>query len=103
LLAMELSSGAIGLPEVRAQPAAQVNRPPVTGLHHARCSTPLSRAELAVIDKAHRAYGGCRTTVIALRLMLRTFVRTKELAVAPWAEFGIMWKVFAGASSSPPS
>src|SRR3546814_19036243 len=37
--------------------------------------------------KALEKYGGYRTTVIALRLMLLTFVRTVELRKAEWSEF----------------
>lgn len=41
-------------------------------------------------------YGGNRTTVIAMRLMLYTFVRTVELRQAPWEEFDLVaaeWKI----------
>lgn len=41
-------------------------------------------------------YGGNRTTVIAMRLMLYTFVRTVELRKAQWVEFdmnGSEWKI----------
>ena len=47
---------------------------------------PLTRQQIADFAKALEAYGGYRTTVIALRLMLLTFVRTKELRTAPWTE-----------------
>ena len=47
---------------------------------------PLSRDQIAEFLKAVDAYGGYRTTVIALRLMLLTFVRTKELRETPWTE-----------------
>ncbi len=46
----------------------------------------------AKLDK----YGGNRTTVLAMRLMLYTFVRTVELRKAPWEEFdldGAEWKI----------
>jgi integrase len=46
---------------------------------------PLTRADLPRF-KALDSYGGYRTTVIALRLMLLTFVRTVELRAADWAE-----------------
>lgn len=39
--------------------------------------------------KALDDYGGYRTTVIALRLMLLTFVRTVELRAAQWAEIDL--------------
>jgi len=42
------------------------------------------------------AYGGNRTTVIAMRLMLYTFVRTVELRKAQWIEFDTEtaeWKI----------
>jgi len=47
---------------------------------------PLTRHQIAGFAKALEAYGGYRTTVIALRLLLLTFVRTKELRTAPWTE-----------------
>ena len=43
---------------------------------------PLSRAQIAAFIKALDAYGGYRTTVIALRLALLSFVRTVELRAA---------------------
>jgi integrase len=48
---------------------------------------------------ARRSYGGYRTTVIALRLMLLTFVRTVELRAAHWAEIDFdraEWRIPAG-------
>ncbi|HDQ4464838.1 TPA: tyrosine-type recombinase/integrase [Pseudomonas aeruginosa] len=50
---------------------------------------PLSREQIADFAKALDEYGGYRTTVIALRLMLLTFVRTVELRKAEWAEFDL--------------
>lgn len=38
-------------------------------------SKPLSRDDIATFDKALQSYGGYHTTIIALRLMLLTFVR----------------------------
>jgi integrase len=52
----------------------------------AKHAKPLSRDEIVDFARALDAYGGYRTTVIALRLMLLTFVRTKELRTAPWTE-----------------
>lgn len=49
-------------------------------------ATPLTREDLIKFVKSVDAYGGYRTTVIALRLMLLTFVRTKELRLAEWSE-----------------
>ena len=48
---------------------------------------PLSRDQTAEFLKSLENYGGYRTTVIALRVMLLTFVRTKELREAAWEEF----------------
>jgi integrase len=48
---------------------------------------PLARAQIVDFMKATERYGGYRTTVIALRLMLLTFVRTVELRKASWSEF----------------
>lgn len=50
---------------------------------------PLSRADIPRFVKALEAYGGYRTTVIALRLMLLTFVRTVELRAARWEEIDL--------------
>ena len=60
-----------------------IHRPKV--VHH----KPLSRDQVADFVKALDSYGGYRTTVIALRLMLLTFVRTVELRAAHWAEFDL--------------
>jgi integrase len=50
---------------------------------------PLSSDQIAAFVKALDTYGGYRTTIIALRLMLLTFVRTVELRAANWAEFDL--------------
>jgi len=50
---------------------------------------PLSRDQIAAFMEALEKYGGYRTTVIALRLMLLTFVRTVELRKAEWSEFDL--------------
>lgn len=50
---------------------------------------PLSRNQIADFVKALDSYGGYRTTVIALRLMLLTFVRTVELRAANWTEIDL--------------
>ncbi|MFE3837837.1 tyrosine-type recombinase/integrase [Pseudogemmobacter sonorensis] len=47
-------------------------------------ATPLSREQIKDFVANVEAYGGYRTTVIALRLMLLTFVRTVELRKAEW-------------------
>jgi len=49
----------------------------------------LSRSQIVDFTKALDKYGGYRTTVIALRLMLLTFVRTVELRKAEWSEFDL--------------
>lgn len=49
-------------------------------------SKPLSHEQLAAFVKALDGYAGYRTTVIALRLQLLTFVRTIELRAAEWSE-----------------
>lgn len=50
---------------------------------------PLSRDQIADLSKALDSYSGYRTTVIALRLMLLTFVRSVELRAARWEEFDL--------------
>ncbi|MDT8383923.1 MAG: tyrosine-type recombinase/integrase [Gammaproteobacteria bacterium] len=70
-----------------ADPAAAlkgaIHRPKVK--HH----KPLSRDQIADFLKALDSFGGYRTTVIALRLMLLTFVRTVELRAAQWTEIDL--------------
>lgn len=70
-----------------ADPAAAlkgaIQRPRVQ--HH----KPLTRDQIAEFSKALEQYGGYRVTVIALRLMLLTFVRTVELRKAEWIEFDL--------------
>jgi integrase len=60
-----------------------IHRPKVE--HH----KPLSRSQIVDFIKALDKYGGYRTTAIALRLMLLTFVRTVELRKAEWSEFDL--------------
>jgi integrase len=50
---------------------------------------PLSRDQIGDFVKALEGYAGYRTTVIALRLMLLTFVRTVELRGAQWTEIDL--------------
>lgn len=59
-------------------------------------SKPMSAEQIGDFKARLAKYGGNRTTVIAMRLMLYTFVRTAELRKAPWAEFDIEaaeWKI----------
>ncbi len=55
-------------------------RPPV---NHSR---PMERDEVAAFLRRLEAYGGHRTTVIAMRLLLLTFVRTAEMRKAEWSD-----------------
>ncbi|WP_254592965.1 integrase family protein [Pectobacterium polaris] len=66
-----------------AAPKGAIRSPKVE--HH----KPLSRTEIADFMQALSRYGGYRTTVIALKLMLLTFVRTVELRKAEWREFDL--------------
>ena len=59
-------------------------------------SKPLARKEIPDFLKALESYGGYRTTSIALRLLMLTFVRTVELRGAEWTEFdldGAEWRI----------
>ncbi len=58
-----------------------IKRPPVQ--HH----KPLPQNEIPIFLKKLDEYGCNRPTFIAIRLMLLTFVRTKELRMATWDEF----------------
>lgn len=50
---------------------------------------PMTRSQVTDFVTALDGYAGYRTTVIALRLMLLTFVRTVELRGALWAEIDL--------------
>ncbi|WP_108649323.1 tyrosine-type recombinase/integrase [Dongshaea marina] len=57
---------------------------------------PLDREQIIQFIEALESYGGYRITVIALRLLLLTFVRTVELRAARWDEFELdsaQWKI----------
>lgn len=59
-------------------------------------SKPMSADQIGDFKVRLTKYGGNRTTVIALRLILYTFVRTVELRKASWIEFdleGAEWKI----------
>lgn len=67
-----------------------VSRPKVQ--HH----KPLSRNEIPEFLRELKSFGGYRTTVIALRLLLLTFVRPVELRGAEWGEIdldGAEWRI----------
>lgn len=52
-------------------------------------SKPLARKQIPEFLKELDKFGGYRTTVLALRLILLTFVRTVELRKAEWEEFDL--------------
>jgi integrase len=57
---------------------------------------PLSQSEIPTFLKRLAAYGGHRTTVIAVHLLLLTFVRTIELRGGEWAEIDLksaLWRI----------
>jgi len=61
-------------------------------------SKPMSAETIGDFKAKLDKYGGNRTTVIAMRLMLYTFVRTVELRKASWGEFDLdvaEWKIAA--------
>jgi integrase len=67
-----------------------IHRPKV---QHAK---PLARSDIPAFMKALEAYGGYRTTNIAMRLLMLTFVRTSELRGAEWTEFDLFrgeWRI----------
>lgn len=70
--------------------AGSIKRAPV------RHNPPLSKDEIPKFLELTGSYGGYRGTVIALKLMLYTFVRTVELRKAEWEEFDLdaaEWRV----------
>ena len=59
-------------------------------------SKPLTRKQIPDFLKALENFGGYRTTAIAMRLLMLTFVRTVELRGAEWVEFdldGAEWRI----------
>jgi integrase len=60
-----------------------VIRPPI---NH---SKPMSREEIGEFVLKVRGYGGNRTTAIAVRILLLTFVRTVEMRKAEWTEINL--------------
>lgn len=65
----------------------------------ARHNPPLSKDDIPIFIAQLGSYGGYRGTVIALRLMMLTFVRTVELRMAEWPEFDLEaaeWRIPAG-------
>ena len=59
-------------------------------------SKPLASSEIPNFFKALEKYGGYRTTHIAIRLMMLTFVRTVEMRKAEWSEVdldGGLWRI----------
>ncbi|MHB8391850.1 MAG: tyrosine-type recombinase/integrase [Acidobacteriaceae bacterium] len=60
---------------------------------------PLTTAEIPKLLKKLDENGGFRTTTIAMRLLLLTFVRPVELRAAEWTEFDLdnsTWRIPAG-------
>lgn len=59
-------------------------------------SKPLASGQIPDFFKALDKYGGYRTTHIAMRLLMLTFVRTVELRGAEWSEIdldGAQWRI----------
>jgi integrase len=68
-------------------------RPPVQHAH------ALGRDGIGLFLRRLRKYGGNRTTALALRMLLLTFVRTVELRKAEWSQFDFdarRWRIPAG-------
>ena len=68
-------------------------RPPVEN------AQPMSRDQLKTFVLKLRDYGGLRTTYLAIRLMLYTFVRTVEMRRGEWVEVKLddaLWVIPAG-------
>lgn len=67
-----------------------IRRPPIQN------ASPKDQGQICDFLKRLRAYGGNRTTAIALELLLILFVRTVELRTAPWSEFDLkrgLWAI----------
>jgi integrase len=76
--------------DVAAAIKGAITKPKVE--HH----KPISESELPRFIEKLRTYGGQRATVIAIELLLLTYVRTGELRMAKWSEFDLqnsIWRV----------
>lgn len=57
---------------------------------------PLPLKEIPAFIKALDEHGGYRTTIISIKLLMLTFVRTKELRESNWGEFDLdnaIWEI----------
>jgi len=82
---------------IESDPAAPLHRTIQRGeINHAQA---MNSSEITEFIKRLDKYGGNRTTVIALNLMMLTFVRTNELRHAQWTQFDLerrFWIIEAG-------
>jgi integrase len=85
----EIFQYAIGTDRVEYNPAAAVD-PTVlkepTQKRHFAC---IGKEELPELMKKVKTYDGDRQTQLALRFLMLTFVRTKEMRMAEWREFDL--------------
>lgn len=76
--------------DVAAPLRGAVTKPKV--VHHA----PIPASDLPIFIEKLKKYGGHRSTVIAIELLLLLFVRTVELRKAEWSEFDLdnaIWRI----------
>lgn len=57
-------------------------------------ASPKSADDIRILHTRLNGYGGMRTTVIAVELLLLLFVRTKEIRTAFWSEFNLDGEVW---------
>ena len=50
---------------------------------------PLTKADIARLSSELEKYGGSLETIVAVKMLLLTFVRTVELRMAKWSEFDL--------------
>lgn len=50
---------------------------------------PLTKADIARLSSELEKYGGSLQTIVAVKMLLLTFVRTVELRMAKWSEFDL--------------
>lgn len=77
-------------------PAAGFKLSDVIAKPPTRNNRPLDATELKQLLSKLKQYQGQRTTIIAIKLLLLTFVRTIELRAATWSEFDLenaLWTI----------
>jgi integrase len=80
---------AIGTDRALRNPVSEIDKTILQKPKRTKHFSVISKQEIPDFLKKLEAYAGEKTTRLALRLLLLTFVRTKELRMAEWQEFDL--------------